>query len=71
METKEQKIKNKVLDLFYINGNISVWIDDFINNSIVEKDDLITSIKRHQKYYNEVLSEIIRELEKQLKELEK
>ena len=73
METREQKIKNKVLDLFYINGNISVNIDDIINNcmpTIADKKFLITSIKNHQKDYNEVLSEIIKELEQQIKELE-
>ena len=74
METKEQKIKNKVLDLFYINGNISVNIDDFITDyeetTWLDKKLLITSIKRHQKYYNEVLSEIIKQLEQQVKGLE-
>lgn len=75
MEIKEQKIKNKVLDLFYINGNIAVNIDDMINNynpeqTLLDKKILLTSIKNHRENYNEILSEIVAELEKAIKELE-
>lgn len=74
METKEQKIKNNILDLFYINGNIAVNIDDFMNDyteqTLADKSFLITSIINHQKNYNIILSKIVEELEKELKELE-
>lgn len=74
METKEQKIKNNILDLFYINGNIAVNIDDFINDyteqTLADKSFLITSIINHQKNYNIILSKIVEELREELKELE-
>lgn len=69
-EDKQQNIKNKTLDLFYINGNIAVNIDDFITDyeekTLLDKILLITSIKNHQQNYNEVLSEIVKELKKEL-----
>ena len=73
-ETKEQKIKNNILDLFYINGNLALKIDDFINDytkqNLADKRFLMLLIKNHQKNYNIILSKIVAELEKELKELE-
>ena len=69
---KKENIESKVLDLFYINGNIAVNIDDFINDyeekTELDKRFIITSIKNHQEEYNKVLSEIVKELEKQITE---